>query len=79
MDIINIYERLNMASMGAKAVVHLNKYEDKLLLLDFTNANTGLATGIVEDITLFSSYISKQLTSAQARYGIGGYNEHRTV
>ena len=79
MDVINIYERLNMASTGAKAVVHFNKDQDKLLLLDFTNSNTGLTTDIVEDIALFSSYISKQLTTAHANYGIGGYNEHRTV
>src|SRR5471030_2965450 len=65
--------------VGARQVVPFDNNSDRLLLLDFTEANKDLSAGIVEDIDLFSAYIAQQLTGAKARYGIGGYNEHRTV
>jgi murein DD-endopeptidase MepM/ murein hydrolase activator NlpD len=52
---------------------------DKLLLLDFTAGNTDLTEEILKETNLFSAYINDKLSSAGARYGIGGYNEHRTV
>ena len=60
-------------------VVPFAKENDKLLLLDFTVSNKELSGDIVENIDLFSAYITKQLHAAGAKYGIGGYNEHRTV
>jgi peptidoglycan LD-endopeptidase LytH len=52
---------------------------DKLLLLDFTESNRGLTAEVVEDTNRFINYINGKLTAAGAKYGIGGYNEHRTV
>ncbi|HEX2846407.1 MAG TPA: peptidoglycan DD-metalloendopeptidase family protein [Chitinophagaceae bacterium] len=52
---------------------------DKLLLLDFTENNKSLTEDILKDTTKFSAYINDLLGNASARYGIGGYNEHRTV
>ena len=52
---------------------------DRLLQLDFTDANRELTAEIIGDTELFSSYISGKLQEAGARYGIGGYAEHRTV
>lgn len=52
---------------------------DNLLLMDFTAANTELTDEILTDTSLFSQYINAKLEVAQATYGIGGYNEHRTV
>ncbi len=60
-------------------LVPLNKESDILLLLDFTATNTDLTPAIVEDTQLFSAYVSTKLSKANARYGIGGYDEHRTV
>lgn len=60
-------------------VVPFRKNYDRLLRLDFTDANKELTAGIVEDTIRFSDYISSKLLKANARYGIGGYNEHRTV
>ncbi len=65
--------------VGIRQIVPFNKTGDRLLQLDLTEANTDLTAGIVEDIELFSTYITQQLAMAKARYGIGGYNEHRTV
>lgn len=52
---------------------------DKLLLMDFTAANTELTDEMLADTNLFIQYINKKLSAANARYGIGGYNEHRTI
>jgi peptidoglycan LD-endopeptidase LytH len=53
--------------------------KDKLLALDFTSANQELTTTILQYTKSFTQYITQQLTNAGARYGIGGYAEHRTV
>lgn len=60
-------------------VVSFNAEEDKLVLMDFTSANTTLTPQILADTSLFSAYINNQLQMANALYGIGGYNEHRTI
>lgn len=52
---------------------------DKLVQLNFTESNTILTPAILKDTTLFSNYINQQLTTANALYGVGGYNEHRTI
>jgi hypothetical protein len=56
-------------------IVPFHKEKDKLLLLDLTAQNTDLTAETVADTALFSTYISKTLHSANARYGIGGYDE----
>lgn len=60
-------------------VVPFDTTKDKLLLMDFTKANTEIAENILEDIDEFIAYINGKLNIAGDRYGIGGYNEHRTV
>jgi murein DD-endopeptidase MepM/ murein hydrolase activator NlpD len=52
---------------------------DKLLLMDFTAANTVLTDEILNNTEFFSRYVNDCLQNAGARYGIGGYLEHRTV
>jgi murein DD-endopeptidase MepM/ murein hydrolase activator NlpD len=53
--------------------------EDKLLLMDFTEQNTQLTDEILSDTNQFIHYVNEKLAGAHARYGIGGYNEYRTV
>lgn len=60
-------------------VVAFNPATDKLLPLDFTAANTTLTAEIINDTSRFSQYIEQQVQTAGARYGIGGYDEHRTI
>ncbi len=60
-------------------VVPFDVVEDKLLLMDFTATNTSLTPEILANTNLFSEYIISKLHAAQALYGIGGYNEHRTI
>ena len=60
-------------------VVPFYPKNDKLLLLDFTAANTDLTDDILNDTEAFSDYINIKLKTSNCKYGIGGYNEHRTV
>lgn len=60
-------------------VVPFDPGVDRLLKINFTAANHTLTDAVVSDTDLFSLYVSEQLDRAGARYGIGGYDEHRTV
>ena len=60
-------------------VVPFKPGTDKLLRLDFTSANSDLTDDIINDIGRFSHYIEQRLAVTGARYGIGGYGEHRTI
>ena len=69
----------SLKSAGFHKVVPFNAAKDKLLLLDFTENNTDLTDSILSDTKKFSHYIQDKLSAANARYGIGGYAEHRTI
>lgn len=74
----NFEERLKNHSNEFHPVVPFEK-TDRLLLLDFTENNLQLNAEILEHTDLFIQYINSKLEIAGARYGIGGYNEHRTI
>jgi len=78
---ISFVERLK--SVNYQQVVSFDKVVDKLVLLDFTEANKELTADIIDDTTKFANYINSRLHPANggtnSRLGIGGYNEHRTV
>ncbi|MDB5231133.1 MAG: Peptidase [Chitinophagaceae bacterium] len=60
-------------------VIKFDRAKDKLLLLDFTASNKELTGEIIDNTTHFSLYINEKLNKSNARFGIGGYLEHRTV
>ena len=60
-------------------VVDFDPAADKLCPLNFTAGNTGLTNEILDNVTLFSDWVSNSLKDAGCRYGIGGYAEHRTI
>ena len=60
-------------------VVDYNPAADHLLPFDFTAANTELNPDDVNDTEKFSRWVNQKLADNQARYGIGGYMEHRTL
>jgi len=68
-----------LRSVQFAPVIPFDPGTDKLLLLDFTENNKSLTEDILKDTTKFSLYINNLLADASARYGIGGYDEHRTV
>lgn len=59
-------------------VVPFNAEKDKLLQLDFTDANKNLTAEILANTDDFAKYIDEQL-GTKYKYGIGGYGEHRTI
>ncbi len=60
-------------------VVPFNPANDKLIPLDFTERNDELTEEIFVNTEVFCRYIDKKLNDQQALYGIGGYNELRSV
>ncbi|MEJ5994066.1 peptidoglycan DD-metalloendopeptidase family protein [Pedobacter sp. Du54] len=60
-------------------VVDFNPATDTLLPFDFTAANTELTPTILNDTDSFSNWVEDKLNQNKAKYGIGGYNEHRTI
>lgn len=62
-----------------KKVVDFDLTRDKLLALDFTASNTELTDEILNNTDLFSAWVNEKLVASGAKYGIGGYNEHRTI
>ncbi len=60
-------------------VVRFNEKTDKIIEMDFSEGNTELSSAILNDTNHFMNYINGKLHDAGALYGIGGYNEHRTV
>lgn len=69
---------LKKNSSAFHPIVSFDNKKDKLLQLSFTAANTALTDEILSDTNAFSGYIQK-LLGKKYRYGIGGYNEHRTI
>lgn len=60
-------------------VVPFNPEQDNLLRMDFTSANKNINDDVLLNTEVFSNYIHELLVQKKCRYGIGGYNEHRTI
>ncbi len=60
-------------------VVDFDLQTDRLFQFDFTAANTELSPEDVNNTDKFSAWVNKKLKDNNARYGIGGYMEHRTL
>ncbi|MEB0263772.1 MULTISPECIES: peptidoglycan DD-metalloendopeptidase family protein [unclassified Mucilaginibacter] len=71
------YIKVHPGAIGK--VVDFDVKSDKLYPLDFTAANAELTPELVADTEAFSQWINKKLSDNNARYGIGGYMEHRTI
>lgn len=75
----SINEILKQHSKMFDLVVPFNPAKEKIMALDFTVSNQEINEDILSEIADFISYINRKLKEGAARYGIGGYNEHRTV
>lgn len=53
--------------------------EHRLMRFDLSSSNKELAGDILNRPEQFIQYINHKLENGNARYGIGGYGEHRTV
>jgi peptidoglycan LD-endopeptidase LytH len=66
-------------SAGFHSVVPFDPGKDLLYPFDFTTTNTSLRPDDIADTERFANYINRTLRANNARYGIGGYDEHRTL
>lgn len=73
-----LHNLLQQHSSTFHPVVPFDVKKNKLLKLDFTDANTELTDEMLSDINAFSEYM-ENLLGTEYTYGIGGYNEHRTI
>jgi murein DD-endopeptidase MepM/ murein hydrolase activator NlpD len=60
-------------------VVPFDPVNDRLYPFDFTEANKDLSPDEVANTESFAVWIKETLRRHGARYGIGGYGEHRTL
>lgn len=60
-------------------IIDFDGKADKLLAFDFTAANSELTDEMLVDTDLFSAWINQKLEDNGAKFGIGGYDEHRTI
>lgn len=60
-------------------VVPFDPGRDKLYPFDFTENNANLSPKDIADTERFAGWINRTLREHGARYGIGGYGEHRTL
>ncbi|MFD2285551.1 peptidoglycan DD-metalloendopeptidase family protein [Pedobacter petrophilus] len=74
------FEQVILANANSiKKVIDFDISNDRLLPLDFTAQNIELTDETLADTDLFSNWVNEKLLKHSARYGIGGYNEHRTI
>ncbi len=79
MDASHFIRGIKKHQQSFHPVVPFDPAKYRLLAMNFTSSNEAMATGILGDTKLFSAYIIENLKNSNARYGIGGYDEHRTV
>ena len=75
----HLYNVLAANAAAFHPVVQFDPAKDKLLHLDFTAANSDLTDEVLGDVHLFSQYVRNLLNIGNYTYGIGGYDENRTV
>ncbi|MEP6700176.1 MAG: peptidoglycan DD-metalloendopeptidase family protein [Bacteroidota bacterium] len=74
-----IIPALKQYQLSFHHLVSFNPLNEKLLLFDLTKGNKSLTPDILNNTEEFISYVDRHLKGASAKYGIGGYAEHRTV
>ena len=74
-----LHEIVRKNQQAFNKVVPYDPSIDKLLPLNFTSENDEITSDILNDTSFFNNYISELLHKNNARYGIGGYGEHRTI
>lgn len=71
--------KLQQQANNFHPVVPFDPKKDKLLRMDFTAANKDINEQLLVNTSAFNRYINALLQRNNCTYGIGGYNEHRTI
>ncbi|MBC7913169.1 MAG: peptidoglycan DD-metalloendopeptidase family protein, partial [Pyrinomonadaceae bacterium] len=75
----SLEQYLSSGVVAVSPIVDFNKSTDTLYPFDLTKNNTQLTEELFSNTTAFSRWIEQTLLETGSRYGIGGYNEHRTI
>ena len=70
---------LNRHSARFHAVVPFDPASERIFPFDFTESNADLGAGVIADTERLAAYLNGVLREHGARYGFGGYGEHRTL
>ncbi len=76
---MELHEVLKKNQPAFHKIVAFDPLVDKLLPLNFTSENKEITSDILKDTQIFNNYINEIRYKNNARYGIGGYGEHRTI
>lgn len=79
MQAINFEEWIKKNEKDFLPVVAFDNTADRLLLMDFTKNNSYWEEEMLKDEFLFKQCVKNLLKENNAKFGIGGYNELRTV
>ncbi|MGE5518392.1 MAG: peptidoglycan DD-metalloendopeptidase family protein [Candidatus Dadabacteria bacterium] len=74
-QLINVLKRYD----GFHPVVPFAPGTDKLHLFDFSANNSEITADLVKDTNAFTQYVNSTLAEHHSLYGIGGYNENRSL
>lgn len=74
-----LYERLLTHSNTFHKIVDFNPVKEKMVYMDFSDLNTELSDVDIVNTKTFSQYVQGKLKKAHAKFGIGGYNELRSI
>jgi murein DD-endopeptidase MepM/ murein hydrolase activator NlpD len=75
----NLHQWLEKNTITFHPVVIFDHSKERLIALDFTESNLELSKINLENTNDFIRYIEEKLRVNHARFGIGGYDELRTV
>ncbi|MEP6513936.1 MAG: peptidoglycan DD-metalloendopeptidase family protein, partial [Parafilimonas sp.] len=76
---ISLYNLLKAHAKDFHKIVDFDEAKENILYFDFSDKNTELEQLDVTNTKKFSAYISDKLKASNAKFGIGGYNENRSL
>lgn len=76
---IDLITALNKSNIVIGKVVDFDPAHDLLYHLDLTAGNKELTNHVLDNTDLFAGWVEDKLRLNNCRYGIGGYNEHRSI
>ncbi len=68
-----------LKTVDLQSIIAFDPSNMRLLKMDFSDSNKDLTQAIIGDTGSFAKYVTDTLKAANANFGIGGYNENRTV
>ncbi len=60
-------------------IIKIDAEKDSFFAFNFTASNMAITKELIGNTTLFTEWINAKLKSEKASFGIGGYNENRTL